>query len=319
MNGRGSSARETVVHALDCAAPESVLYELVADASRWPTIMPPFIHVRYLDRSDTDERWQAWGRIGDRVQTWVSRRHLDPERGRITFEQESTDAPFAYMGGQWDFEERDGGSHVVLQHRFTVNGDEAERARVVAAVDNNSMRDLAALCQLATLGHPIDDLVFSFTDELRLPVSADEAYSFVNRSDLWPELLPHVSRVDLTEPRAGVQFMEMDTVTSDGQAHTTQSIRLCFPPGNIVYKQLVPPSLLLGHSGAWDFGEDEAGTVVAGRHSVAINPKAVHNVLGPGCTLADARDYLREALGANSRATLSRAGGLVPAQSQGGR
>ncbi len=319
MSGNGSSAQETVVHALDCTAPASILYELVADVSRWPTIMPPFIHVQYLDRSDTDERWQAWGLVGDQVRTWVSRRHLDPERGRITFEQESTDGPFAYMGGQWNFEQRDDGSHVVLQHRFTPKGDSAERDKVVAAVDSNSMRDLAALCQLATLGHPIDELVFSFSDQLRLPVSAADAYSFVHRSDLWPELLPHVSRVTLSEPRAEVQFMEMDTVTGDGQAHTTQSIRLCFPPGTIVYKQLLPPSLLLGHSGAWDFGEDDAGTVVAGRHSVAINPAAVGAVLGSGCTLADAREYLREALGANSRATLSRAGGLVAAEPQGGR
>jgi aromatase len=100
----------------------------------------------------------------------------------------------------------------------------------------------------------------------------------------------------------------MDTVTPDGHTHTTKSIRLCFPDERIVYKQLLPPALLLGHSGAWSFapgpGDD---TVVTSRHVVAINPAAIPDVLGPGRTLDDARRYAHEALSANSRTTLSHA------------
>jgi aromatase len=310
---------QIVQHALSCAAPASLLYDLVADVTRWPTIMPPFVHVEHLERSETDELFRVWGLIGDQVRTWVSRRHHDAERQRITFEQESNDGSFAYMAGQWEFEQLDGESRVTLEHRFAVNGDSAERDRTVAGVDNNSMRDLAALCQLSAFGYAIDELVFSFSDQVRLPVGTAEAYSFVERCDLWPDELPYVGRVALNEPRPGVQFTEMDTVTADGYAHTTQSVRLCFPSHSIVYKQLIPPSLLVGHSGSWEFSADGDGTLAVGRHTVAINPSVVGSVLGAECTLAAARESLRAALGANSRATLSQAGVLVAAESRPGQ
>lgn len=120
-------------------------------------------------------------------------------------------------------------------------------------------------------------------------------------------------KVTLTEEAAGtgpaetrdmtVQDMTMETVTTDGGTHTTRSIRLCVPARSIVYKQLVPPALLSGHCGAWTFGED----TVTARHTVAIDPARVEEVLGKGATVADARTHLREVLGANSRATLRHA------------
>lgn len=314
----GRAGQEIAVHTATCAAPPPALYELVADVSRWPTILAPVIHVRRSDRSDQAERFQLWALAGDQVHSWVSRRILDPGRGWISFEQEHAGPPIARVVGRWEFGAVGGGTRVVLRHWFAVDSDGPERDRIAAGIDSSSTRALAALCRLATLGHPVEDLVFSFSDQLRLPVSAADAYSFVHRSDMWAQLLPHVSRVALTEPQPGVQLMEMDTVTADGQTHTTESVRLCFPPEGIVYKQLVPPRLLLGHSGAWDFGEDDAGTVAVGRHAVAINPAAAAEVLGHGCTLADAREYLRDVLGANSRATLSRIGVLVPADLKGG-
>ncbi len=44
------------------------------------------------------------------------------------------------------------------------------------------------------------------------------------------------------------------------------------------------------------------------RHTVAINPAAVSEILGPGHDLGDARMYLRDALSANSLQTLECAG-----------
>ncbi|MGH3801508.1 MAG: aromatase/cyclase, partial [Pseudonocardiaceae bacterium] len=178
---------------------------------------------------------------------------------------------------------------------------------VITAVDHNSKRELTALGRLAQLGHPVADVVFSFEDTVHLDGAAADAYQFVYRSDEWPQRLPHVSRVALREEPPGVQDMEMDTVTADGSAHTTRSIRLCFPAERIVYKQLVPPALLSGHSGGWTFADGPGGAVAAARHTVAINPAAITDVLGTNRTLADARDFLRAALGANSRATLAHA------------
>jgi aromatase len=55
------------------------------------------------------------------------------------------------------------------------------------------------------------------------------------------------------------------------------------------------------------FGAAPDGGVVTARHTVAIDPAAVTEVLGAGATLDDARSHLRDVLGANSRATLSHA------------
>lgn len=297
------------MHILSCTAPPSVLYDLVADVSRWPAILNPVIHVQHFGWSGQTERYRVWALVGDQVCSWGSQRTLDPEGGCITGEREHDRLPVTSMVGRWEFRPLDGGgSRVELRHWFTSDGSSADRDRIIAAIDDNSTRDLAALCRLATLGHPVGELVFSFSDQVRLPVSAAEAYSFISRADMWPEVLPHVSRVVLTEPQPGVQDMEMDSVTADGRVHATRSLRLCFPNERIVYKQILPPQLLLGHCGAWDFAEDDGRTVVTARHTVAINPVSVAEVLGPDHSLADARDYLRDVLGASSRATLERVG-----------
>jgi aromatase len=309
--GQGRSGHESVVHVLSCAAPPSVLYDLVADVSRWPAILEPVIHVQHFGWSGQTERYRVWALVGDQVCSWGSHRTLDPEGGRIIGEREPDKLPVTGIVGRWDFRPLDGGSRVEVRHRFTFDGSSADRDRIIAAIDDNSTRDLTALCRLATLGHPVDELVFSFSDQVRLPVSAAEAYSFIHRADMWPEVLPHVSRVVLTEPQPGVQDMEMDSVTSDGRVHTTRSLRLCFPNERIVYKQILPPTLLLGHCGAWDFAED-GGAVVTARHTVAINPGSVAEVLGPDHSLADVRDYLRDVLGASGRATLERACRVYP-------
>lgn len=306
--GCSRSPQETAVHVLSCTAPPTVLYNLVADVSRWPAILDPVIHVRYSGRSGRAEWFEVWALVGDKVRSWRTRRGLDPGRGCITFEQEHTDPPVAEMRGRWRFQPLEGGgSRVELRHWFTVDGGDAEREQTVAAIDQSSTHDLAALCRLATLGHPVNELVFSFSDQLRLPVSAADAYSFVYRSDMWPEALSHVNRVVLTEPQPGVQDMEMESMTADGRVHATRSLRLCFPGERIVFKQLVTPTLVTGHSGAWDFADDVGGAVVTARHTVAINPAAVAEILGPDHSLADARRYLRDAFSVNSRETLERA------------
>lgn len=221
--GAPVGGRQSAVHVLRSAASPSVLYNLVADVSRWPAILDPVIHVEHSGRSSRAERFELWVLVGDQVCSWRTRRSLDATQGRIAFEQERTHRPVTAMAGLWDFQPLDsGGSQVELSHWFTVDGGDAEREQVVAAVDHNSTRDLAALCRLATLGPSVSELVFSFSDQVLLPVSAAEAYEFVERSDRWPQALPHVSRVELTEPQPGVQDMEMESVTADGRVHTTR-------------------------------------------------------------------------------------------------
>ncbi|WP_030766488.1 aromatase/cyclase [Streptomyces sp. NRRL F-2664] len=299
-------------HALTSTAPPQALYDLAADVGRWPAVFAPSVAAHYLERGELSERFRLWATVGGEVKTWVSRRTLDPLNLRIRFDQEESASPIASMGGEWIFEVReDGGTDIVLLHDFTAVGDDPDTVEWInAALDRNSPLELAALARIAELGADAGDLVFSFSDTVTLDCTAEEAYAFVHRADLWPERLPHVGRVELTEDAAGVQEMEMDTVTADGTAHTTRSVRICRPGERIAYKQLVPPRLLLGHSGVWEFtgAGAGAGVRVTAEHTVVIDPGAVEEVLGAGATVADARRYLREVLGRNSRTTLEYAG-----------
>ncbi|MFD7709343.1 aromatase/cyclase [Streptomyces sp. NPDC059785] len=293
-------------HTLTTTAPAGALYALVADVGRWPAVFEPTVHVHHLERAERSERFEIWAEVNGEVVHWTSRRVLDPERRYISFRQDHSTPPVTSMSGGWLFRELpSGGTEIVLRHRFAVADDDpAAVAAVTAALDRNSARELAALGRLAAGGHAVDEVVFAFSDTIELSVPAAEAYEFVARAERWPDLLPHVSRVDLAEPRPDVQQMEMDTVTPDGSRHTTRSVRICRPGAWIAYKQQVTPRLLAGHSGQWSFTDGPSGSFATARHTVVIDPAAVPGVLGPEATPADARAYLRDALGRNSRATL---------------
>ncbi|MDT3442574.1 MULTISPECIES: aromatase/cyclase [unclassified Pseudofrankia] len=298
-------------HSRLVAAPADEVYRLVADVTIWPVMFSPTVSVRHLHRTECEERFQLWALVAGGVQTWVSRRSLDPVARRVTFQQERSHPPISGMAGTWSFTPAsDGMTEVVLDHAFSVTDDDALQP-MISAVDRNSTEELAALGRIAELGHPVDELVDTFSDTVVVDGPLPDVYDFVYRGDLWPERLPHVARVDLSEDEAGVQRMEMETVTADGAAHVTSSIRVCSTNSSIVYKQLLPPRMLLGHSGQWSFSRREDGVEVTATHMVAIDPDAARSVIGSNGTLDDAREYVRAVLGGNSRATLARARSYV--------
>jgi aromatase len=116
-----------------------------------------------------------------------------------------------------------------------------------------------------------------------------------------------VARVVLTEDEPGLQTLEMDTQTKDGSTHTTKSVRVCFPNGKIVYKQITLPALLDLHTGVWQITENHAGVAVSSEHTVVINKGNIEKVLGPDADVPQARDFVRTALSGNSMATLQHA------------
>jgi aromatase len=307
-NGPGLRHTE---HSRVVQAPPGPLYDLVADVTLWPAVFGPTVHALRLEGDRDSERIRLWATVNGRVSDWVSRRTLDTARRTVGFEQEVSSAPVASMGGEWLFRELDGGrTEVVLRHHFTVVDDEPSAVTWVhEALDRNSAAELAALARIVETGHPPREIVFSFTDTLALTGPPEAAYEFVARADLWPERLPHVAGVTLTETAPGVQDLRMETATADGSTHTTHSVRVCRRPEWIAYKQVVTPELLLGHSGLWTFGEGPDGPFATASHTVALNPEAVSRVLGRGRTTADARRQVRELLGDNSRTTLSHAAG----------
>jgi aromatase len=300
-------------HSLIVSAPSRVLYDLVADVTRWPAVFGPTVAVRHLERSKTTELFEIWALVNGAVANWTSRRVLAPDRRYVRFQQVHSQPPVATMGGAWLFRELPGGkTEVVLRHRFSaVEDDPTAVAKVREALDRNSPAELAALARLAEQPRPVGELVFSFTDTVSLRGTAADAYAFVDRADLWRERLPHVRRVRLVEDVPGVQDLEMDTVTPDGAAHTTRSWRVCRAPEWIAYKQTRTPRLLTGHAGEWTFAEGPEGPVATARHTVAVDPDAIAEVLGADATLADARATVRAALGRNSLATLAGAGAVA--------
>jgi aromatase len=295
-------------HEVNVAAPAGVVYGLISDAVQWPLFFPPNVHVERLEFDGASERLRMWATANGQVKSWTSRRVLDPARRRIEFRQELPASPVQSMGGTWIVEPLDANrSKLTLLHDFTVAGDAADDvAWVERATDTNSRAELDNLSRLAERWSQLDDLVLSFEDSVRVNGPAELVYDFLYRVADWPQLVPHVSRLELTEDQPGVQVMAMDTVTADGSTHTTESVRVCFPhAGRIVYKQTATPLLMAAHTGEWSVVPDETGVTVTSQHSVVLRPENIESVLGPDADVQTARRYVREALGRNSGATLA--------------
>lgn len=295
------------VHEIEVAAPAEAVYDLVADAARWPVHFPPSVHVERLEGDEREERLRIWATANDEVKNWTSRRELDRAGLKVTFHQERSQAPVRSMSGAWHLEplgaER---TRVRFTHTFTaVDDDPGHVEWIRRAIDTNTRAELEALRNGVENADP--RLTFTFDDTERVEGSAKDAYEFIRAADRWTERLPHVSRVVLTEDTPGEQILEMDTLTADGDTHTTRSVRICFPGDRIVYKQIRTPALMAAHTGEWIFEEDAGGCTVTSRHTVRIAPDAITGVLGPDGDVDRARTLIREALGRNSRATLRHA------------
>ncbi|WP_206539261.1 aromatase/cyclase [Nocardiopsis halotolerans] len=300
----------TTRHHRTIQAPAELVYSLVADATRWPAVFEPSVALRHIERSEEEERFRIWAMVNGTVSTWTSHRTLESDALRVTFRQERARPPVTSMTGSWTVRPlAPGRSEVELRHDFTLEaGPEGSHEGFLTAVDRNSVRELDALARVAELEGSLDDVLFTFTDTVRVQAPAESVYAFVARADSWPERLPHVLKVSLREEPPGIQELEMETATSDGSSHVTRSYRVCEASSWIAYKQVVLPELLHGHSGVWSFQDEADGASTAhSQHTVLLNPEAVGRVLGPDTTLAQARDRVRDLLGANSRTTLERA------------
>ncbi|SBT42890.1 aromatase/cyclase [Micromonospora auratinigra] len=297
----------TAEHTITVAAPARAVYDLLADVTGWPRNFAPTVHAERLDGDDRAERIQLWATANDSVKTWTSRRRLDPERLRIEFRQEVSAPPVAAMGGTWVLDPVSADkTEITLLHDFRAVDDDPEHVRwITEAVDRNSRHELAGLKAIVEGEDP--ELTFTFSDSEQVAGPVGRVYEFLYRADLWPERLPHVARLDLTEETPNIQLMAMDTSTKDGSVHTTRSVRVCFPEHRIVYKQIVLPALMSLHTGEWVLTEGPDGVLATSWHTVRIKPEAVPTILGPDATVADAKAFIRKALGTNSGTTLRHA------------
>jgi len=302
-----------VRHAVTVEASPQTVYGILAEATRWPETFRPTVHVEQLERTEigagVSERIKIWAVAGEEVKCWTSVRDLDPEGLRISFRQEVSQPPVAAMSGAWSMQPlADGGTELVLEHSFrAVDDDPAALTWIEEVTDRNSRTELADIKALAEQATQRAELELTFEDSIVASGRANDVYDFLNQAELWPDRLPHVSRMELNEEQPGVQVMEMDTVTANGDRHTTKSVRVCFPGERIVYKQTVVPALMTAHTGEWRIRSVDRGYEITSRHTVVIRPETVSTVLGADATVADAREFVRRALTGNSRLTLEHA------------
>lgn len=293
-------------HQVEICAPAEDVFDLIADISRWPRVFPPSVHLEYVERGERSERIRIWATANGVVKTWVSRRDLDRERLSVRFVQEVSQPPVAGMGGEWLISPLPGGrTRLRLLHDFQAVGESAENVSwIQSAIDGNSRQELAALKATAERQHEHGELELTFSDTVQINGAARSVYDFIYQAGQWKERLPHVTRVVLEEDNPNVQILEMDTQTADGSVHTTKSVRICFPHSRIVYKQTTLPALMSVHTGEWVIRENGTGCSITSVHSVVVKPEAISVVLGDGATVAEARAFLRKALGGNSATTM---------------
>ncbi|MFJ4717494.1 aromatase/cyclase [Streptomyces sp. NPDC088785] len=291
------------------SAPAGVLYGLIADATQWPLFVQPCIHVEQLDFDGTHERLRLWATAGERITSWVTHRDLDVSRRRVTFRQELTSAPVESMSGVWTVQPLGDRCRVTLEHTFTVTDDAPAHVAWVEQVTRaNSTAQLERLAWLAERWTALDDLVFSFENSVRFKGPAEVAFDFLYRAQDWPQRLPHVSGLHLNEPSPGVQTMTMDSLTTDGTTHRTESVRICFPSaGRLVYKQTRTQGLMSAHTGEWSVVPDAGGVTLSARHDVLLRQDDLARTLGPDATLDDAAQHVRDELGRASLLVLTHA------------
>lgn len=296
-------------HSTTVAAPAETVYGLIADAGSWPRVFPPTVHAEVTPLGGGRQALELWATANGEVKHWTSERELDEGALTVTFRQRVSQPPVAAMGGTWTIRPSSaGGCEVVLDHDYAAVGDTPDNvAWIERAIDRNSAAELANLKAAAEQAGQLGDLLLDFSDQVRIAGAVSDVHDFVWRADAWERRLPHVARVALSEPGPSLQVLEMDTRAPDGSSHTTESVRVDIGPHRIVYKQLRLPALLSAHVGEWTFVETAVGVLATSRHIVVVKPSAVTQVLGDAATLADARAFVRKALGTNSLATLGHA------------
>ncbi|MGX1915411.1 aromatase/cyclase [Streptomyces phaeochromogenes] len=298
---------DRATHHIRVAAPAGVVYAVLADAAKLPLYLSPSVHVERLESDGERERLRMWCLVDGQLKSWISWRHLDPVKRRIEVRQEPPASPLDSMDGVFGVRgEGPNDTELELLYGFSVTDDLPEDvAWVERAADLTARAQLADLKSCAERWTRLDELVLSFEDSVRINGPAELAYDFLYRAGDWPDLVPHVTRVDLAEDAPGVQRMTLQTLTGHG-SHTTESVRICFPhAGRIIYKQTAPPALLAAHTGEWLVVPDETGVTVTAKQNVVLREENITAVLGEGAGPARARQHVRQELGQDCLALLA--------------
>ncbi|CAL9642181.1 aromatase/cyclase [Streptomyces sp. enrichment culture] len=299
-----SSTQQHVDRGVVIDADLGTVFDLVADVAGWPQFHRSAVHAEVVHTNEKGELVQYWELAGDSaVRTWKTVRRTDRPGRRITFTHWEAETPATEIRGEWVFAELGPERTQVELHHHVGAPAGADLGPLLDRIGRDSEDHLATLRDTAERRAELDELVVSFTDPLFIAGSVEDAYDYLYRADLWPERIPHVVGLSMTEDVPNVQFFDMDTKGPDGSTHTVRSVRICLPSRLIVYKQISLPAMLDAHTGHWRFTETREGVVAEARHTSTIKRSALSQ-LGGATTIDEARRYLRRLLSGNSMSNL---------------
>lgn len=142
----------TTRHTIRVAAPPQRLYQMIANVDHWPHVFDSVLAVEHIGWSGTGERVRFWGTFGDRRDSWVSSREVNPKRMQLRFRQEGAAHPLASLGGLWIVVPKGVGAVVALDHYYTVvDDDPVEAKRLDETIDQTGIDMLDALRRAAEI------------------------------------------------------------------------------------------------------------------------------------------------------------------------
>ncbi|MEU6311920.1 SRPBCC family protein [Streptomyces sp. NPDC047014] len=283
-------------------APAGVVYGMLADAARWPLLLPAPLHVERIDFDGTRERLRLWDlTTAGHVRSSHLHRTLDPHARTLTFRQEDLTRPHTPTTGTWTVHpDGDTRTRLTLHQEHTAEAltDPAHHQQH-AQHDTDTL--LGQLTAAAAGWEHLDGLLLAFEDSLHLDGPPELVYDFLHRIADWPARLPHIDHADVREDTPGIQLADLHTTTPDGRPATTRTARLCFPAAaRIVFKELHPPAPLAAHTGEWTLTPHHDGTRATCTQQILLRPTPHTTAAGH----AETRRQIRTRLSATSLRTL---------------
>ncbi|MEV7009997.1 SRPBCC family protein [Streptosporangium sp. NPDC051022] len=262
-------------------APAATVRRLLTDVTAWPRIFPAVVHAERLDDgSGGPARVWVLREEHDEVSVVTVRQVVDHDGRSVRFRPDAHADALLPLGEDWSVESPAEGESLVRL--------------------DSGVADLAALRAAAEEESAESPVYLEFADSVTVAGAARDVYDFLYRLEDWPEVVPHVATASVREIGPHVRFVEIDNAGPNGPVHTTEAVRIGFPHRTIVEKHRLLPPLASLHLGRWTVEESPGGATVTATHVVVIKEAGVASVLGEGTTLAEARTWIRGALGGNS-------------------
>lgn len=109
----------------------------------------------------------------------------------------------------------------------------------------------------------------TFSVGIRIARDARTVLDAFWRLESWPEVAPHVLKIDMLYADAQAQVLKM-TVQSRGRTDVFKTVRI-LQGDCIFYYQPEPPPFLRRHYGWWEVASEQGATIITSRHEVDLH------------------------------------------------